>query len=234
MALPASLTLTIDRSARAWQQVYATLRTAIVSAKLEPGLSVSEQELAERLGVSRTPVREALIRLSEEELVGIYPQTGTVIAPISYPKVYQSLVVRSALECRSSRYTVTAVTDEDIERLRQIIANQKHYAGLRNDGDYLRSDDAFHRAIVEISGNLDVWKVIESTKAHHDRVRHLSTHLNIYNMQRIQEHEAIIDALDRRNSADVEHLLEVHLDPDRLVDLWVSLAESYPEFFASD
>src|SRR5207248_11799204 len=54
MAVPASLELKIDRSARAWQQVYATLRNAIVSARLEPGLSVSEQELAQRLGVSRT------------------------------------------------------------------------------------------------------------------------------------------------------------------------------------
>ena len=234
MALPASLTLKIDRSARAWQQVYQTLRNAIVSAELTPGLSVSEQELAERLGVSRTPVREALIRLSEEELVGIYPQTGTVVAPINYPKVYQSLVVRSALECRSSRYSVAAITDEDIKRLREIISDQKHYAKLRNDEDFLRSDDAFHRAIVEISGNLDVWKVIESTKAHHDRVRHLSTHLNVYNMARIREHEAIIDALDNRDAADVERLLEVHLDPDRLVDLWASLAESYPEFFERD
>ena len=205
-----------------------------MSAQLEPGLSVSEQELAQRLGVSRTPVREALIRLSEEGLVGIYPQTGTVIAPISYPKVYQSLVVRSALECRSSRYAVAAITNDDIKRLRQIIADQKHHAKLRNDEDFLRSDDAFHRALVEISGNLDVWKVIESTKAHHDRVRHLSTHLNVYNMQRIQEHEAIIDALDRRDAADVERLLEVHLDPDRLVDLWASLAESYPGYFESD
>jgi DNA-binding GntR family transcriptional regulator len=175
-----------------------------------------------------------LIRLSEEGLVGIYPQTGTVIAPISYPKVYQSLVVRSALECRSSRYAVAAITNDDIKRLRQIISDQKRHAKLRNDQNFLLADDAFHRAIVEVSGNLDLWKVIESTKAHHDRVRHLSTHLNIYNMQRIQEHEAIIDALDRRHAADVERLLEVHLDPDRLVDLWASLAENYGEYFESD
>lgn len=234
MALPESLTLKIDRNSRAWQQVYATLRSAIVSAELEPGLSVSEQELALRLGVSRTPVREALIRLSEEELVGIYPQTGTVIAPISYPKVYQSLVVRSALECRSSRYAVVAITDDDIERLREIISDQKHYAKVRKDEEFLLADDSLHRAIVEISGNLDVWKVIDSTKAHHDRVRHLSTHLNIYNAQRIQEHEAIIDALERRDAADVERLLELHLDPDRLVELWANLAENYGEYFESD
>jgi DNA-binding GntR family transcriptional regulator len=234
VALPPSLTLTIDRSARAWQQVYRTLRSAIVSAQLEPGLSVSEQELAERLGVSRTPVREALIRLSEEELVGIYPQMGTVIAPISYPKVYESLVVRSALECRASRYAVAAITDDDIVRLRRIIADQRHYASVRNDERFLGSDDAFHKAVVEISGILEIWKVIESTKAHHDRIRHLSTHLNIYNEERIREHEAIVDALERREGADVERLFELHLNPDRLVDLWASLSEKYGEYFERD
>ena len=234
MALPASLTLTIDRSARAWQQVYVTLRSAIVSAQLEPGLSVSEQELAERLGVSRTPVREALIRLSEEGLVGIYPQTGTVIAPIRYPKVYQSLVIRSALECRSIRYTVKAIGPDDIRRLRQIISDQKRYAKSRNDEGFLLSDDAFHRTMVEISGNLEVWKVIESTKAHHDRIRHLATHLNLYNAQRVHEHETIIDALERGDALDAERLLELHLDPDRLVGLWANLVENYGAYFESD
>ena len=234
MALPDSLTLTIDRSARAWQQVYATLRNAIVLGELVPGLSVSEQELAERLGVSRTPVREALIRLSEEELVGIYPQMGTVIAPITYPKVYQSIVIRSALECRSSRYAVAVIVDDDVKRLRRIISDQKHYAKGRNDEDFLRADDAFHRAIIEIAGNIDIWKVIDSSKAHHDRVRHLSTHLNIYNTDRIQEHEAILDALERRHAGDVERLLEAHLDPDRLLELWANLAEEYGKYFEGD
>jgi DNA-binding GntR family transcriptional regulator len=214
--------------------VYWTLRAAIVSTQLEPGLSLSEQELAERLGVSRTPVREALIRLSEEELVGIYPQTGTVIAPISYRKVYQSLVIRSALECRASRYAVAAITDDDIARLRRIIADQRHYTAVRDPEKFLGSDDAFHRAVIEVSGILDIWKVIESTKAHHDRIRHLSTYLNVYNEERVREHEAIIDALERRDAAEVQRLFELHLDPDRLVDLWASLSEKYGEYFQSD
>jgi DNA-binding GntR family transcriptional regulator len=234
VALPASLTLTLDRSARAWQQVYDTLRKAIVSVELEPGLSVSEHELSQRLGVSRTPVREALIRLSEEGLVGIYPQTGTVIAPISYPKVYQSLVIRSALECRSIRYAIPVITPELVDRLRAIILDQKRHVRHGNDEEFLLADDAFHRSMVEISGNLEVWKVIESTKAHHDRVRHLSTHLRVYNKQRVQEHEAIIDALARHDAADSERLLELHLDPDRLVDLWASLAENYGAYFERD
>jgi DNA-binding GntR family transcriptional regulator len=230
MALPETLSLKIDRSGRAWQQVYETLRNAIVSVQLEPGLSVSEHELAQRLGVSRTPVREALIRLSEEGLVGIYPQTGTVIPPISFPKVYQSLVIRSALECRSIRYAIDRITTEAIDRLRAIVAEQKRHVEQANDRGFLLADDSFHRAIVEISGNLEVWKVIESTKAHHDRVRHLATHVQVHNEQRIAEHERILDALERRDTANAERLLEVHLNPDRLDELWASLSETYGDY----
>jgi DNA-binding GntR family transcriptional regulator len=230
VTLPASLSRTIDRSARAWQQVYDTLRKAIVSVELEPGLSVSEKELSLRLGVSRTPVREALIRLSEEGLVGIYPQTGTVISPIRFPKVYQSLVIRSALECRSIRYAIDLMTPETIDGLRAIIADQRRHVKHGNDEEFLLADDAFHRTMVEISGNLEVWKVIESTKSHHDRVRHLATHLQVYNNQRIEEHEAIIDALELHDAADAERLLEIHLNPDRLDELWESLSERYGDY----
>jgi DNA-binding GntR family transcriptional regulator len=229
--VPTSLTLTIDRSARAWQQVYTTLRNAIVAAELEPGLSVSEQELAVRLGISRTPVREALIRLSEEGLVEIFPQAATVISPIRYDKVYQSLVIRSALECRSIRHTVSVITTADIAELRATIADQKRHVRVPDDARFLAADDAFHRAMVVIAGHLDVWKVIDSTKAHHDRVRYLSTHLQVYNKLRIQEHESIIDAVERRDVADAERLLELHLDPERLLDLWDPLLANYGDYF---
>jgi DNA-binding GntR family transcriptional regulator len=65
-------------------------------------------------------------------------------------------------------------------------------------------------------------------------IRHLSTHLNLYNAQRIQEHETIIDALERGDPLDAERLLELHLDPDRLVDLWANLVKNYGEYFESD
>jgi DNA-binding GntR family transcriptional regulator len=210
--------------------VYETLRTAIVSVRLEPRLSVSEHELAQRLGVSRTPVREALIRLSEEGLVGIYPQTGTVISPISFPKVYQSLVIRSALECRSIRYAIRMITPEEIDHLAAIIADQKRHMKHRNVSGFLSADDEFHRTMVELSCNRELWKVIESTKAHHDRVRHLATHVQAHNERRIEEHEEILEAVDRGDASDAERLLEVHLSPDRLDELWERLSESHPAY----
>jgi len=166
--------------------------------------------------------------------VGIYPQTGTEISPIRFPEVYQSLVIRSALECRSIRYAVDLMTPELIDGLRAIIADQRRHVKHANDEEFLLADDAFHRTMVEISGNLEVWKVIESTKSHHDRVRHLATHLQVYNNQRIEEHERIIDALERRDVADAERLLETHLNPDRLDELWESLSARYGAYLERD
>ena len=231
MPLPDSLTLKIDRSGRAWQQVYATLRAAIVAAELQPGLSVSEQELSLRLGISRTPVREALIRLSEEGLVDIYPQIGTVISPINFRKVYQSLVIRSALECRSMRYTVQMITPDSLEQLKAIITDQERAVGDQDDTAFLAADDAYHREMVLIGGHEGIWAVIDHTKAHHDRVRHLSSHLQLHNDSRMHEHVAILDAVEKRDAQEARRLLEAHLDPDRLVDLWSQLAAEHGDYF---
>lgn len=228
MPLPATVSLaTVDRSGRAWQQVYVALRNAIVAVELEPRLTVSEAELALHLGTSRTPVREALIRLSEEGLVGIYPQLGTVIAPISRPKVQQSLVIRSALECRSIRDTARVITEPDAMRLAATIEAQKRAIRHRDDEGFLHADDLMHRTMVEIAGNTEIWKVIQSTKAHHDRVRHLSSHLPAHNRERVREHEEIVDAVARGDAVAAEALLERHLDPARLADLWDRLSHTY-------
>src|SRR5438309_7674848 len=95
-------------------QVYLALREAIVSAELEPGRRLSENELAELLGVSRTPVREALFRLRDERLVAIVPQLGTFVTLISPAAIEDAAFVREALECAAIRRAVERVSDADL------------------------------------------------------------------------------------------------------------------------
>src|SRR5215212_7338843 len=104
-----------ERSRRgpARAHVYATLRDAIVAAQLEPGRQVSENEIAALLGVSRTPVREALQRLREERLVAIVPQLGTFVTHISETAVSDAQFVREALECSAIRSTALRARDAD-------------------------------------------------------------------------------------------------------------------------
>ncbi|MGA8353133.1 MAG: GntR family transcriptional regulator, partial [Solirubrobacteraceae bacterium] len=94
-------------TSRARGRVYAILRDAIVSAEFEPGQRLSESELAERLGVSRTPIREALVRLRDDRLVEIVPQLGTYVSRISRQAIDDAQFVRSALEGAAVRIAAT-------------------------------------------------------------------------------------------------------------------------------
>src|SRR3954467_10017610 len=89
--------------ARAGLAAYEALRDAIISTELEPGQQVSENEIAEKLGVSRTPVREALARLRDDQLVQIVPQLGTFVSRIGGPGVDDAQFLREALECSAVR-----------------------------------------------------------------------------------------------------------------------------------
>src|ERR671930_1714505 len=93
-------------------QVYATLRDAIIRAELPPGRKLSENELATWLGVSRTPVREALVRLRDERLVAIVPQLGTFVTLISTEAVADAAFVREALECAAIRLATERAGEE--------------------------------------------------------------------------------------------------------------------------
>src|ERR1700759_1444466 len=98
-------------------QVYLALREAIVSAELQPGRRLSENELAARLGVSRTPVREALARLRDERLVAIVPQLGSFVTLIDAAAVADAQFVRESLECNAIRITAQRVQPTDIADL---------------------------------------------------------------------------------------------------------------------
>ena len=111
--------------AAARDQVYAALREAIVSAELEPGRRLSENELAELLGVSRTPVREALARLRDERLVAIVPQLGTFVTLISDDAIADAAFVREALECSAIRLATERASAQQLEALQANLAAQE-------------------------------------------------------------------------------------------------------------
>ena len=119
LAVPA-----LTRRGPARARVYATLRDAIVSAAVEPGRQLSENELAAWLGVSRTPIREALQRLGEERLVAVVPQLGTFVTRISTTAVGDAQFVREALECAAIREAAVRARGEDVAALEAIVASQ--------------------------------------------------------------------------------------------------------------
>src|SRR3954469_968207 len=117
----APITLGTRTLTRARDQVYARLREAMVGAELEPGRRLSENELAGRFGVSRTPIREALVRLRDDRLVEIEPQLGPFVARISGRAVGDAQFVRESLECAAIRLAAEKATAADVRRLRGVL-----------------------------------------------------------------------------------------------------------------
>jgi GntR family transcriptional regulator, rspAB operon transcriptional repressor len=106
-------------------QIRALLRREIIVGQLAPRAMLSEQELSQRFGVSRTPIREALIKLAEENLVEIYPQYGSFVAPIKLQDVFDSQFVRESLECAAIERAVERIDATQARALRAVLQRQR-------------------------------------------------------------------------------------------------------------
>lgn len=209
--------------------VYAAIRDAIVRAELEPGARISENELAEQLGVSRTPIREALGRLREDRLVEVVPQLGTFVSRISTQAVTDAQFIREALECAAVRPAAERAAEDDIAVLEQNIRSQER---AREGGDmdaWYLLDDAYHRTLCDLSGHPTVWTVSERAKSHLNRLRRISLGMPDYIPEMISEHRAVADAVAAHDPDAAETTLRHHL---RMVLREVPrIREQHPEYF---
>jgi DNA-binding GntR family transcriptional regulator len=210
-------------------QAYAILREAIVSLRLAPGHPVSESELAAELGVSRTPVREAIIRLADEGLVEVYPQRGSIVSRISVHEVREAQFIREALERAVLPRAAERLAAGGAERLAPILAEQ-HAAHRAGDlARFVAASEALHRALVEVGDHHQTWNVIRVATGHLDRVRWLAPPSPATVADRIAEHEAIVDALAVGDVAAADACLTSHL---RLaLERLDSLADQHPHLF---
>src|ERR1044072_3185878 len=166
--------LRIDGRASIAEQVFRTLRSSIVTMRLTPATAISEQDIADRLKVSRQPVREAFIKLSEIGMVRVLPQRGTFVVKISAKAVTDARFVREAVECAIARRAAEGLGTGESDALRAIIADQRTAARPGDAEQFFVLDEAFHRGLANAAECTYAWKVIEEAKAQMDRVRFLS------------------------------------------------------------
>lgn len=233
MTIASSGLAPIDRSLPARPQVYEALREAIVSVRLPPGQVLSEKELALRLGVSRTPVREAVIRLSEEGLVEVYPQARTVVAPVRIAEVLQARFFREALECTAIRRAARRIQAADIRRLGEMLKEQKRLWQREDYDAVLQADEVFHQTIVDAAGFSRVWRTVREARAHLDRVRTLGLPaLRNFGDQIIPQHAAVVEALQRRDPDAAALAMQRHLR--NVFTVLAPLRVRFPEYFADE
>jgi GntR family transcriptional regulator, rspAB operon transcriptional repressor len=215
--------------APARDQVYLTLREAIISAELEPGRRLSENELADLLGVSRTPVREALARLRDERLVAIVPQLGTYVTLISQQGVADAAFVREALECSAIRLATDRADDVALAALQANLAAQERAVEEEDAESFDRLDDALHQSLCNLSGHDVAWTLSRRANGHLDRVRRLSLPDPAYMGEMVDEHRQVIAAVADRDTDRAELLLRHHLR--MVLSSLPHLQAEHPEYF---
>lgn len=218
-----------DTPAVAPSHVYDRIKAMATTFRLRPGERVNELELARQLGVSRTPVREALLRLAEAGLVEIFPQSGTFVARIPVAAIPEAVVIRKSLEGTTVEKATAIARPEDIARLDAVIARQRVHAGLSETSLFHEQDEAFHEAIAAIAGYPGIWALLKTVKLQIDRARRLTLPALGRMDSVIEEHVTIRNAIaahdqDAAHAAMMHHLSAVIPDIDELRLL-------YPGFF---
>lgn len=208
-------------------QVYRILRERIIRADLLPGSLISESEIARTFALSRQPVREAFIKLSEEGLVEVRPQRGTLVRRISRAAVMDARFVREAIEADIVKLTAQTPDTAVIADLRRQIVDQRAISD--NDPDrFMKLDEQFHRTLAEAAGKTYAWQVIENVKAQMDRVRYLSF-LRFPIPKLVDQHIAVVDAIEAGSPPDADRAMRDHLR--EILSALPEIADAKPEFF---
>lgn len=191
--------------------VFNTLRQAIITGEFAPGERLMEIVLAERLGVSRTPVREAIRKLELEGLVVMVPRKGAEVARITEDSLKEVLEVRCALEVLAVGLACQRITDEGRERLKN--AHEEFVKSVQR-GDTLEianSDEAFHECIFELTNNKRLLQIITNLKEQMYRYRMEYVKDVGYHEDLISEHEKMLQAILNGDTETAEEIMRNHI-----------------------
>lgn len=191
-------------------EVYDELRRQIVDVELLPGSVLPERAICEHFGISRTPLREAVLRLVQSGLVVVAPQYATFVSPLDVGAIREAHFLRENLEPAALRLLCTS-DNIDLSSMEKVLLEQKLLLARGDLSSFLPLDDQFHRLIFQLAGLEGVWSIIHTKKAHLDRVRHLQAPQTGKIPLLIKQHRAILDAVKNRDADAAEAELRGHI-----------------------
>ena len=191
--------------------VFDVLMNAIMQGQLSPGERLLEVQLADEMGVSRTPVREALIELSKVEIIESHPQRKSTVSLIDYDLVEESRFMRNLLECAVVELDCRMSAPADLERLEENIRIQRLYLDDFYSSQLVTLDNQFHGMLFDIAKKSQVFALIQNISVHFDRVRTMALS-SVKNGKIVQDHIDIVDAIRRRDPEAARALMETHLN----------------------
>lgn len=217
------------QGASAAGRVEAELRRAIVALELPPGARLSEQEIALKYGVSRQPVREALIALARTRLVDVQPQRGTVVVKFSVRKMMEARFVREAVEVAIVRQACQSFSAQSRQRIDDLLDVQEKAATRDDHAAFQRYDELFHVELTEGVGMPLAWEAIRDIKAHMDRVCQLTLPGSAVMLPLVGQHRNIMAAIDAQDVAQAEGAMRHHLT--EILRALPKTEASFPELF---
>jgi GntR family transcriptional regulator, rspAB operon transcriptional repressor len=191
--------------------VYDMLRNDIVLGALKPQQPIREADIAASLNVSRTPVREALLRLASLGLVDIFPQSGTLVAPIRAEKVRAAQLIREVVEVEVCRRACRMASQEDLNALTSIVDEQEFASQRRDTRRVYELDEFFHRRIFQTADCIAVFDELEDVKTHLNRLRFLTVNWPSRSSSIITEHREIVAGMAARDENAVAATMTMHL-----------------------
>ena len=209
---------------------YRMIKDNIIRLELEPGCLISENELAVELGLSRTPVREALLALSRAKVVEITPQKRSIVAPIDESLVEEARFVRKVLECGVVALCCQLISEADLVRLEENVKLQETYMKTGPLESIHDLDNQFHKYLFTIVQKLEAYEMVQNLAVHFDRIRTIALN-DIKGLEIVDDHRQILEAMRNRDESKAIEVMQMHLSRAK-VDV-VSIREKYPHYFKS-
>lgn len=216
-----------DGQAKASDQAYARLRQMIVSLKLEPGSFIDEKSISQQLGIGRTPVREALLRLANQRLVEILPRKGTVVTPIRFQDLRAVEELRWHLETLGARWAAERIEPEELRDLKTLISNAESGAFADVEDWDVEVDRAFHAQLAAAAKNVFLVENLTRLFDHSVRLMYATRTSIAAAMEEISEYRAILEAIEAGSPQDAADAMRHHLLSSReqiARDLGISLS----------
>ncbi len=194
------------------QKVYQVLKKEIVRGILEPGSRLSENKLAKEMHVSRTPIREAIRKLTAEGLVKTSPNKRMTVSKVSLVDMKEVLLVRGALEGLAASIAAKRISSQEIDKLEKIVTQMSLYATKKHLSSYCEVDDKFHDLILDVCGNKWIIKVRENLSNFIYRYRVMSLSVPERIKCSLEEHRAIMESLKKHDSEEANKLSQIHME----------------------
>ncbi|MCI6885927.1 MAG: GntR family transcriptional regulator [Lachnospiraceae bacterium] len=204
------------------------LKDNIINLELEPGMAISDRDLAAQMGLSRTPVREALLDLAKVKIVEIYPQRGSVIAKIDYSLAEEAQFVRYVLEVAVVELVCSCVDDSGIQALEENVGLQEFYLAHPQPAKMLELDNQFHRLLFQIAGKNQAYEMMNSLTIHFDRIRRMAV-LAVKEQKWMEDHRQILEAVKKGDVRLARQCMDRHLNRFHVDE--AAIRQQYPQYF---